>query len=117
VVKYGIGTQLSRESEFTLLIPSDEAIGGLSLATWTKINDPQSNAFEKWYHKHHSAKRVSRDDVSGDKPIKELQVDDGASYALEVDESGLKINNVRVLIADVVWNKGIIHILSGDFPG
>jgi hypothetical protein len=119
VLKYGIGTRLSLESEFTLLIPSDEAMGGLPLATWTKLNDPKSEAFEKWYPKHHSAKRIAQRDVVGDAataPITELPVDDGTSYALSVDEGGFKINNVRVLIADVIWNKGIVHIISGDFP-
>jgi hypothetical protein len=117
VLKYAIGTRVSRESAFTLLIPSDEAIGGLSLATWTKLSDPQSDAFEKWYHKHHSTQRVARNDVVGDatkEPVKQLLVDDGTSYALQVDDGGLKINHVRVVIADVVWNKGIIHILSQD---
>ena len=118
ILKYGIGTQVSLESEFTLLIPSDEAIGGLILTTWTKLNDPQSDAFEKWYHKHHSAKRIAQKDVIGDPAstaIKELSVDDGTSYALVIDEGEFKINNVRVLIADVTWKKGIVHILSEDF--
>jgi hypothetical protein len=82
------------------------------------LNDPLSDAFEKWYHKHHSAKRIAQKDVIGDPAstaIKELSVDDGTSYALVVDEGEFKINNVRVLIADVTWKKGIVHILSEDF--
>src|ERR1700745_4152271 len=31
VLKYGIGTRVSLESEFTLLVPSDEAMGQLPL--------------------------------------------------------------------------------------
>jgi hypothetical protein len=118
VLKYGIGTRVSLESEFTQLIPSDEAIGALPLATWTKLNDPKSDAFEKRYHKHHSDKRIAQKDVVGDAPttlVKELRVDDATSYALVVDEGGFKIDNVPVLIADVIWNKGIVHILKGDF--
>ncbi|HLX13934.1 MAG TPA: fasciclin domain-containing protein [Bradyrhizobium sp.] len=118
ILKYGIGTQVSLESEFTLLIPSDEAVGGLTFTTWTKLNDPQADLFGKWYHKHHCAKRIAQRDAVGDTaaaPIKELVVDDGTSYSLLVNDSGFQINNVRVLIADVIWKKGIIHILAADF--
>ena len=38
-VKYGVGTRVSLESEFTLLIPSDEAMGRLTMVTWTALND------------------------------------------------------------------------------
>ena len=119
LAKYGIGTPLSRESEFTLLIPSDEAMGRLTLATWTAVNDPKRDAFEKWYHRHHAAKRILKADAAGSgttPEISQLQVDDGASYALALDGSELKINTVRVLIADITWNRGVIHILSEELP-
>jgi len=44
----------------------------------------------------------------------ELKVDDGAPYPLALDGTELKINNTRVLIADISWGKGVIHILSED---
>jgi uncharacterized surface protein with fasciclin (FAS1) repeats len=119
VLKYGIGTRVNLESEFTLLVPSDEAMGRLALTTWKMLDDPQRDTFEKWYHLHHSAKRITRKDVAGDAavpPITELRGDDGASYALTLDGAEFKINNVRVLIADVIWNKGVVHILSEEFP-
>ena len=119
VLKYGIGTRVSLESKFTLLIPSDEAMGRLALTTWTKLNDPESDAFEKWYNRHHAAQRITRKDVSGDgttAPISELHVDNGTCYGLALNGGHFKINNIRVLIADVIWNKGVIHILSADLP-
>jgi uncharacterized surface protein with fasciclin (FAS1) repeats len=111
VLKYSIGTRLSLESEFTLLIPSDEAMGRLSLTTWTGLNDPKRDLFNKWYHRHHAAKRVAKADVANNS---ELKVDDGAPYPLLLDGTELKINNIRVLVADITWNKGVIHILSED---
>jgi hypothetical protein len=119
LLKYGIGTRVSLESEFTLLIPSDEAMGQLPLATWTRLNDPQSDAFEKWYHKHHSATRVAQKDVVGaaaQEAVKQLSVDDGTSYALTDDADEFRIGDIEVVIADVTWNKGIIHILGEDLP-
>jgi uncharacterized surface protein with fasciclin (FAS1) repeats len=119
VLQYGIGTRVSLESEFTLLIPSDEAMGRLPLATWNGLNDPQRDLFEKWYHHHHAAKRVTKADVAGDATtpaISALHVDDNASFAVAIEAGELKINDVRVLVADVIWNKGVVHILGAELP-
>jgi uncharacterized surface protein with fasciclin (FAS1) repeats len=116
VLKYGIGTRVSLESAFTLLIPSDDAIGRLSLTTWTMLNDPKNDTFNKWFHRHHAAKKVTKQDVTATPPVGELSVDEGAPYVLAVDAGELKIGNVRVLIADVTWNNGVIHILSEELP-
>jgi hypothetical protein len=114
-IKYGIGTRLSLESEFTLLIPSDEAMGRLTMATWTMLNDAQTGMFEKWYHHHHAPKRVGRQDVAATvPPINELSVDDGTTYPLAASDGEFRIGGVRVLIADVKWKKGVIHVLSED---
>jgi hypothetical protein len=48
--------------------------------------------------------------------VSELQVDDGKSYPLGLDGDEFKIDGVRVLIADVAWNKGVIHILGEELP-
>jgi fluoride ion exporter CrcB/FEX len=109
LLKYGIGTRLSLESEFTLLVPSDTAMGNIALATWTSLND-QTDVFEKWYHRHHSDKRFTTADVAADSA--QLRVDDGTSYTATRDANGFKIDNMQVLIADVVWNKGVIQILG-----
>jgi uncharacterized surface protein with fasciclin (FAS1) repeats len=117
VIKYGIGTRIGLASEFTLLIPSDEAMGRLSLTNWTALNDPKQDLFEKWYHRHHAAKRISQADVAGQGTagaIGELKVDDGTAYALALEGDRLKIGPARVLIADITWNKGVIHILDEE---
>jgi hypothetical protein len=113
VIKYGIGTRISLESEFTLLIPSDEAMGRIALTTWNALNDPQLDVFEKWYHRHHAPKRIAKADVTGSGTT---VVDDGTSYALAFEGDEFKIDNVKVLIADITWNKGIIHVLSAELP-
>ena len=120
VIKYGIGTRLSLESEFTLLVPSDTAMGRVALATWTALNDPQSGEFERWYHHRHAVERVARADVVGSTQsatVSELKVDDGETYALAAPARGeFTIANARVLIADIKWGKGVIHVLSDDLP-
>lgn len=73
-------------------------------------------AFEKWYHNHHAAKRITKADVAGGGTTPAVsELTDGTSYVLVLDGGEFKINNVRVLIADVIW-KGVVHILSEDFP-
>jgi uncharacterized surface protein with fasciclin (FAS1) repeats len=118
ILKYGIGTRLSLESEFTLLVPSNEAIGHLTLSTWTALNDSRLDDFERWYHRHHASKRVTKSEVarSSATPANDLQVDDGTTFAMTVTAGEFKVGDVRVLIADVAWSTGIIQILSGELP-
>jgi hypothetical protein len=116
-LKYGIGTRLATEPAFTLIIPADDATGSLSLATWTRLNDPDSGAFEKWYRRHHARVLVTRSDVGGAGPTpapNELAVDEGPPLKLAIVGADLKIGDVRVLIADVPWKKGVIQIVSED---
>jgi uncharacterized surface protein with fasciclin (FAS1) repeats len=116
VLKHGLGTRLAMEEAFTLLVPSDEAVGKLSLSTWTQLNIKDDPAFKKWYDHHRSAQRVTKKDVAGDgkPPLTELKMDDAAVLPLAIDGTDLKISNIRVMIPDIAWKKGVIHILSED---
>jgi hypothetical protein len=106
------GTQLSSESEFTLLIPSDEAMGRLPLTFWTKV-ETDGKEFSKWYIRHIGDKRVRKQDVptGGTK----LHTEDG-DRNMKVDQDKLMVDGIAILIADVIWNKGVIHILSCELP-
>jgi uncharacterized surface protein with fasciclin (FAS1) repeats len=117
VLKHGLGTRLAIEDAFTLLAPSDEAVGRLTLSTWTSLNNTEASDFKKWYDHHHSPQRLTKKDVIGDaaKPaVHELKASDGTVYPLAIDGNDLKIGNIRVVIADVAWNKGTIHVLNED---
>jgi uncharacterized surface protein with fasciclin (FAS1) repeats len=113
VLKYGIGTRLDIESEFTLLIPSDEAIGELTLTAWNRLND-EPTSFERWYHHHHAGKRVTRADVAATPPTNELRTDDDSVLTLKVKHDTLTVAGIRVVIPDVKWGKGMVHILQRD---
>lgn len=68
-------------------------------------------------HRHHAAKRIAGADVAaGEAAAAAELVDDGTSYALTAEGNELKIGNARVLIADIAWNKGIVHILAEELP-
>jgi uncharacterized surface protein with fasciclin (FAS1) repeats len=117
VLKHGIGTRLATEQQFTLLVPSDAAVGKMSLATWNGLNKDEQDGpdFKKWYDRHHSPQRITKTDVAGG-TAKELKAADGTVYPLAIDGNDLKIGDIRVMIADVSWNKGTIHVLSEDLP-
>jgi uncharacterized surface protein with fasciclin (FAS1) repeats len=117
VLKYEIGKRITAEKEFTLIIPSDEGMGRVPLTSWNALNDPRQDAFEKWIQRHHAAKRVMKSDVAKDstgKPVSALEMDDGTSYTLSLEGGDFKINNVRVLTADIPWGKGVIHIVTDE---
>jgi hypothetical protein len=44
----------------------------------------------------------------------ELVVDDGTKYVVSRDSAGLKIGDVKVMVPDIVWGKGVIHVLTED---
>jgi hypothetical protein len=113
VLKYGIGTKLASESQFTLLIPSDQAVGHLTLKSWTELNDKQGDAFDRWYRHHHAATRIMKKDVAGGEPQK-LEVDDGTKLDIAVVSDDFKIGNTKALVADISWNKGVIHVLQEE---
>jgi uncharacterized surface protein with fasciclin (FAS1) repeats len=119
VLKHGIGTWLAKEEQFTLLVPSDEAVGNLSLATWNSLDkeksDKDGSDLKKWYDRHHSQQRVTKKDVIGG-TAKELKAADGTAYPLAIEGGDFKIANIRVTVADVGWGKGTIHVLSEDLP-
>ena len=113
VLKYGIGTRIGTEQEFTLFIPSDDAIGALSLAEWNRLNE-DSKAFEPWYRRHYLDKRVSRADVAALKD--KLQTGGKTELTLAVNDGALSVNGIRVVVPDVQWHKGVVHILEKDLP-
>jgi uncharacterized surface protein with fasciclin (FAS1) repeats len=113
----GIGSKLASESEFTLLVPSDHAVGQLTLAAWNEIADKTTDAFDAWYKHHHASKRVTKKDLAGPPaaaPVA-LELDDGKTVELKVEGGELKIGATKVMVADVAWKKGVIHILQDEF--
>jgi Fasciclin domain len=112
----GIGSKLAAESGFTLLVPSDQAIGHMTLAAWNDIADKNSDAFDTWYKHHHASKRVTKKDLAGPpvQPPVQLQLDDGKSVEVKVEGDELKVGATKAMVADVLWKKGVIQILQDD---
>jgi uncharacterized surface protein with fasciclin (FAS1) repeats len=117
VIKYGIGTKLASENQFTFLVPSDQAMGRLPLKTWMELNDEKGDAFDRWYRHHHSASRVIKRDLSGADATaqsRRLEVDDGTAFTIALDGDELIIDNTKAIVAAISWKKGIIHVLQDE---
>jgi len=115
VLTYGIGSKLASESAFTLLVPSDHAMGQVTLATWNKMTDKSADAFGPWYKRHHASKRVTKRDLAGPPPAPiQLELDDTSTVALTVEADELKIGATKAIVADLAWRKGVIHILQDE---
>jgi hypothetical protein len=116
VLKYGIGTRIGTETEFTLLVPSDEAMGELTLTKWNQLNEDRA-AFDAWYNRHYAKEPVSREDVKKPQnPKKQLDTADGEHHALEITGDVLSVDGITVVVPNVKWKKGIVHVLQRDLP-
>jgi hypothetical protein len=114
VLKFGIGKRIADEPEFTLLVPSDDAMSRLTLQAWKEISEPTTRAmFENWFRHHHALKRVATSDVESG-AVTEIEVEDASKYPLAIDQGALMIDKAKVVQADVSWRNGIIHVLAQD---
>jgi len=112
VLKYGVGTKLGSDREFTLLVPSDEAVGELTLATWNKLNEDAA-AFDQWLGRHRAAKRVTRDDVQA-LPEGKMSMDDGQTRTVVVADGALRVDGIHVAVPDIKWGAGVLHVMQHD---
>jgi len=113
--RFGIGQRVSKEKEFTLLLPSDDALADMTLAQWRKISEPASRpAFEAWLLRHHALKRVRTSDVAAG--TSEIEADDGTKYALSLEDDVLTVGSAKAIKRDLEYGAGAIHILDRD-PG
>lgn len=116
VTQRKLGLRLLAGDEFTLVVPSDLALAGVTLQWWTDMNDLRKPAFEDWFRHHRSAKKLMvRDVAAGQKT--DLVMDDGRSIAVTASGSSLRFDGVDAVKVDLAWEKGVIHVLGGELPG
>jgi uncharacterized surface protein with fasciclin (FAS1) repeats len=114
VLKFGIGKRIADEPEFTLLVPSDDAMSRLTLQAWKEISEPTTRSkFESWFRRHHALKRVTSGDVRS-KARDQIEVEDTSKYPLMVDGDVLVIGKAKAVQADIPWRNGVIHVLEQD---
>lgn len=113
-LKFGIGKRIASEAQFTLLVPSDEAMSGLTLQAWKEISEPITRSkFETWFRRHHATRNVNKSDVAAGTTT-EIETEAVAKYPLEIVGDVLLVNKIKVVQADISWGNGVIHILEAD---
>jgi hypothetical protein len=114
VMTFGLGSRLAAEKEFTLIVPSDDAIGQMKLADWRGLNSTASRQkFETWLQKHHAVARVLLGD-SKRPPETPIKLDDGSELEIRKEGDAWKIGNALVAHADQVWSTGVIQVVTGE---
>jgi uncharacterized surface protein with fasciclin (FAS1) repeats len=87
----------------------------MPLKTWTDLNDERADAFDRWYKRHHSSVRFGKKELAGQAGgTHSLKLDDGTDVTLAIEGDELTVDGRRAVVADVIWNKGVIHILEDD---
>ncbi len=122
VLTFGLGVRLKAEAEFTLLVPSDDAIGLLPLRDWRDISSKASTViFDRWYHHHHAGKKFDAATLiqAGNIQMDDLEVLKAVSAQnvttiQKVDGTGAVVKQADVTKADLPWSNGIIHIIGGE---
>jgi hypothetical protein len=116
VMTFGLGSRLSAEKEFTLIVPADSALEQMTLGEWRKLNSLSTRQkFEAWLQRHHSAVSSTLGDVEKETE-KTIKLDDGSVLQITKDGKTWKIGNAKVMNADQVWGTGIIHVVDNE-PG
>lgn len=120
VLTVGLGSRLSQETQFTLFVPSDAAMGTMSLGEWRELNKLATRQkFEAWLHKHHAAEKLTLGDPKTGTTSRKIKLDEGTELAViqGQDAKGQdvwKIGKATVIAADKVWSTGIFHILDQE---
>lgn len=107
-VAAGLGDVLQSPGPFTVLAPTDEAFAKLPEGALNAlINDKEKLASVLKYHV--IAGNVLAKDVVKLSKAKTVQ---GGSVAISVSDSGVRINNAKVLKTDIRCSNGVIHVID-----
>merc|ERR1712183_83351 len=104
----GLEEALRGEGPLTLFAPTNDAFDALPEGTLdTLLADPTGDLANILKYHVLGANAVSSGLSSGDVPT--LQGDD---LKIEVSESGVKVNDANVIVADVIASIGVVHVID-----
>ncbi len=113
VAKRQLGLRLLAETEFTFVVPSDIALGAVTLQWWTDMNDARKPTFDDWYRHHHATRKLVASDAAATPPPA-LVMDDGKAFPIAPSGASLKIGTAEVVKPDLMWNNGVIHVVGSE---
>jgi uncharacterized surface protein with fasciclin (FAS1) repeats len=104
-----VGT-LQGDGPFTVFAPTDAAFAALPEGTVESLLQPENREQLIAILTYHVvAGRVTAADVI---KLDAAQTVNGQSVAIKTDDKGVKINDARVIMADVDASNGIIHVID-----
>ncbi|MGV0026940.1 fasciclin domain-containing protein [Phormidesmis priestleyi] len=107
IEKTGFAPMLEGPDFFTVLAPADEAFEQLPEGTLESLDLP---TLKKIVAYHILFGDVRSDDLI---QIEEAETMEGSIVAIEHDDNGVTINDIKVLQTDILSNNGTIHVIDG----
>jgi uncharacterized surface protein with fasciclin (FAS1) repeats len=109
VTMAGLTDTLAGEGSFTLFAPTNEAFAALPKETLGKLLQPENRDLLRQMLTYHV--------VSGDRMAKDLRSGrvatvEGSNVAVRVRRRGIRVNNARVVQADIDAKNGVIHAID-----
>ena len=106
--KAGLVATLDGKGPFTVFAPTDAAFAKVPKSTLDALgNDPEQLKAVLLYH-------VAAGKLTAKKVVKRSSIKtvNGASVKVRVTKKGVKVNNARVVKADVKASNGVIHVIN-----
>jgi uncharacterized surface protein with fasciclin (FAS1) repeats len=109
VTMAGLAETLAGEGSFTLFAPTNEAFAALPKETLGKLLQPENRDLLRQVLTYHV--------VSGDRMAKDLRSEqvatvEGSRVRVRVRRRGVRVNNARVVTADIDAKNGVIHVID-----
>jgi uncharacterized surface protein with fasciclin (FAS1) repeats len=109
VIAAGLADDLSGEGPFTVFAPTDEAFDALPAGTIEALlADPTGDLANILLYHVVSGKAMSTD-LSNGQEIATLQ---GKKVKVTINGEGVFINDVKVTVADIVADNGVVHVIN-----
>ncbi len=105
----GLAETLSSKGPFTVFAPTNEAFAALPKGTVETLLKPENRQLLQKVLTYHV---VSGDLMAKDLKSGKVATVEGNSVNLQVSKTGVKVNNVNVVKADVDANNGVIHVID-----
>ena len=108
VEQAGLAETLSGEGPFTVFAPTDDAFAKVPQETLDALGaDPEALKAVLLYHVVDGEARAS--DVA---ELSSAETLNGESVELETTDGGVKVNDAKVVRADVTASNGVIHVID-----
>jgi hypothetical protein len=109
VIAAGLADDLSGDGPFTVFAPTDAAFAALPAGTLDALLADPTGALAQVLLYHVVSGEALSTDLSNGQTIATLQ---GGSVTVTINANGVFINDAQVVLADVVADNGVVHVID-----